>query len=240
MSRTRSASPRSSVSSARSAVMPSTSGSRWRSGWGGGRSRSGSPARGRMPPGRAPEAGCRARPARAAPLADQRRTPGRVRRRPQRSGRPCPASGCRVGQRGQERGRQVVDDEPAEILEALRGRAAAGAGKAGDDRELYGGRRWRRTSSGRARGCAHADSTSPVAGSTAGPAGLAASAATMASAVRGPMPDTSVISSTVAARSRFSEPKRGQQRLAPGLPQPGHAVEQRSRPSTWTASAGDR
>ena len=36
---------------------------------------------------------------------------------------------------GDQRGRQVVDDEEAEVLELLGGRAAAGAGHAGDDDE---------------------------------------------------------------------------------------------------------
>src|SRR5207248_1451993 len=53
------------------------------------------------------------------------------------------------------------------------------------------------------------DRISPVATLTAGAAsGVAASAATIASAVRGPMPGTSPISATVAARRRLSDPNR--------------------------------
>ena len=66
-----------------------------------------------------------------------------------------------------------------------------------------------------------------------GRAGSVAAASVLASATppgpprrsRRPMPGTATISSTVAARSRFSEPNCLQQRLAPGLPEPGDVVE---------------
>ena len=94
MSSTRSASPRSSVSKRplgrdavdqRIALRAADAG--------GERSRTGSPAPGRTPPGTGCAAGFLARRALAAPRADRRRTPGRERRPPPRCGRRPLASG---------------------------------------------------------------------------------------------------------------------------------------------------
>ena len=113
--------------------------------------------------------------------------------------------------------RQVVDDEVAEILEALGRGAAAGAGQPGDDDRLERRRSAARRGIGpgaslasrvASRPSRSSSSTSPVVTFTAGAgARRRGSAATIASAVCGPMPGTSAMSSTVAARSRLSEPK---------------------------------
>ncbi len=59
-------------------------------------------------------------------------------------GHPAPRPGAQVDHGGDQLGRQVVDDEPAEVLQALGRGRPAGAGQAGDDRDLDAGRRHRR------------------------------------------------------------------------------------------------
>ena len=89
------------------------------------------------PPGRRSGTRCALDPAPRAPSRARRRT-----RRPRasttmatRAGRP---GGRELGHLRQQRGRQVVDDEVAEVLERLGRLRAAGAGHARDHREVAG------------------------------------------------------------------------------------------------------
>src|SRR5699024_9999622 len=114
--------------------------------------------------------------------------------------------------------RQVVDHEPTEIFEHLRCRAAPGARHAGDEQYLADGH--------------HASSISPVAVLTEAvvrPPPADASASTTLAAVRSPQPGTSVISSTVACRSRFREPKCFRRAFRRTSPRPG-------TPSSWLST----
>ena len=164
-----------------------------------------------------------------------------------------------VDDRGEQRGRQVVDDEEAEVLQAAGGGAPAGAGQAGDHHDLR-----RRgdvrgglgvglgTHSGLLRSAAgrrahdlttRRRATSPVTGSNAGSAASAAgsaSAARTASAVRSPTPGTSAISLDGRGAEPLQRAEVGEQRLAPGRAEPGDVVEHGARPSTSTASGGGR
>ena len=140
-------------------------------------------------------------------------------------------------------GRQVVDDEEAEVLELLGGRAAPGAGHAGDDDQLAGLR-------GRSLGH-QSSSISPVAVLTrigcAGPvlrvASAAARAALIAFAVLGPMPGTR---GDLVDVGRAQLPERAEvleQRLAAHLAQPGDVVEEaldhRLRPAAAVVGDGE-
>ena len=107
----------------------------------------------------------------------------------------------------QQAGRQVVDHVPAEVLQAVRRRGPAGAGHARHhDQPQRLGRVLSRFG-GHEPNYPASVSTSPVAMSIASPRGLASSASLIAAASLGPKPGTAAISSTLAARSFFSDPK---------------------------------
>src|SRR3954454_25354832 len=153
-------------------------------------------------------------------------------------------AGGQLDHRGEQRRLQVVDDEPVEVLQALRGGAATGTGQASDHDQVEGGRHGcgGRNSHGLASKpptttasvSGPASMISPVAGSTAAGAVAPARAATTASAVRRPTPGTEAISSTDAVRSRFTEPNARSRALRRSSPSPGTPSR------TLTVSAFDR
>ena len=109
-----------------------------------------------------------------------------------------------LGEMGEQLWGQVVDDEPAEVLEHVGGGAASRPAHSGDDDD-------RRVGQGRPR-CSPAvgghSSTSPVVRFTAGCCGVpSAKWLTTADASDRPKPGRAMMSVMSAARRRFTEPK---------------------------------
>src|SRR6476661_8253808 len=146
---------------------------------------------------------------------------------------------AQLGEMAEQLGRQVVDDEPAQVLEDVGGRAAAGAAHAGDDDD-----------GGIGQGCLGGwaavgghSSTSPVVRFTAGSWGApSAKWLTTADASDRPKPGTAMMSVMSAARRRLTEPNWRSSafwRLAPspGMPSSWEVVMALDRRWRWKVMA---
>jgi hypothetical protein len=141
-------------------------------------------------------------------------------------------AGSEVDHRGDQLGRQVVDDEPAQVLEHLRRSAPAGPGQSADQRHLDAVRMLRRCR----RMLGHAFSSVPEVSGAGSPADPC-SAVRTATAVRRPNPGTAAISSTPAARSLRTDPKCLSSAVRRDGPSPGDAVERGGRHALGTTLA---
>ena len=135
----------------------------------------------------------------------------------------CARLVAQVGEGREQLGRQVVDDEPAEVLEDVGGRRAAGAAHPGDDddrrvgqRPAWRGRRCRRSFEDFSRREVHGWLRRCTLSQVGRRWPLAS---------EGPMPGTAMMSVGVRLAQALDRTEVPQQRLLPAGPQPGYAVE---------------
>ena len=142
-------------------------------------------------------------------------------------------AGAEVDHRGDQLGRQVVDDEPAQVLQHLRRSAAAGPGQTADQRHVDAVRMLRRCrrmlghAFSRCRRCRERGRL-PIRAARSGPRRPS----------DGPNPGTAAISSTLAALSLRTDPKCLSSAVrregpSPGTPSSAEAVMPLERRWRW-------